>query len=146
MTILLFSCTAPSSKEAYIEKFGSFIDRVQSEYKMYSEADWDRADKKFEKFTGDWYEKFKDDLSISDELVIKGYQTRYYIFKAADGTVDYFNDELRGDYEALREKVEYYIENDMQEDLEALKEKAMIAGDSAMEILGRIVEEIKQKK
>jgi hypothetical protein len=34
----------------------------------------------------------------------------------------------------------------MQEDLEALKEKAMIAGDSAMEILGRIVEEIKQKK
>jgi hypothetical protein len=142
----LFSCSAPDTKEAYIENFEQFVDNVEVNYKTYDEGDWKEANEKFEKFTGEWYSKFENDFTLSDEIVIKGLEARFYIFKAADETTDYFEEHLKDDYEELRDKVEYYIENDMKEDLEQLLKNAKEAGDSAVVILEGIIEDFEKKK
>lgn len=146
LLFFLFSCAAPDTKEAYLEKFEQFVDNVETDYKTYDEADWKKADEKFEKFTGDWYSKFENDFTLSDEIVIKGLEARFYIFKAADETTDYFEEHLKDDYEELRDKVEYYIENDMKEDLEQLMKIAKEAGDSAVVILQGIIDDFKENR
>lgn len=143
---LIISCTAPRSKESYLEKFGSFIKAVQSEHITYGEEGWKQSDLEFEKFTGEWYDKFSDEFSITDELTIKGYQAQYYLIKASDGTLDFFNEYLRDDYEKLREKVEFYMENNMEGDLEALMDNAEKAGDTAVAVINRIIRDVNENQ
>ena len=146
LVFFIFSCSAPDTKEAYMEKFEQFVDNVEANYKTYDEGDWKEANEKFEKFTGEWYDKFESNFSLSDEFVIKGLEARFYIFKAADETTDYFEEHLKDDYEELRDKVEYYIENDMKEDLEQLMKIAKEAGDSAVVILQGIIDDFKENR
>ena len=58
---------------------------------------------------------------------------------------DYFDNYLKDDYKKLREDVKYYIENDMEEDLEVIMESARAAGDTAIIILNKIIQDIKEK-
>lgn len=144
--IMLSSCSAPNSKEAYLDDFESFIESVESDYTNYSRLDWSEADEKFDLFSNEWYYKFENDLSIADEISIKGLEARYYIYKAADGTFDFYGTYLKNDFEELREDLEYYIENDMDEDLDVIIESARQAGDSAVIILNRIIKDIEEKR
>ena len=143
--IIVASCSSPLNKEAYLEKFDSFIDRIEDDYRDFSAEDWKNADDEFNKFTGEWYDKFEDGFTVAEEFTITGYQARYYIYKAADGSFDYFDNYLKEDYEKLREDIEFYIENDMEEDLEVIMESARQAGDSAVIILNKIIQDIKEK-
>ena len=47
LLFFLFSCAAPDTKEAYMEKFEQFVDNVEANYKTYDEGDWKEADAKF---------------------------------------------------------------------------------------------------
>jgi len=145
LLVFAISCSAPQSKDSYLEKFGNFIQEVQNEHLTYNDEDWNQSDLKFERFTGEWYDKFSDELVLSDEVTIKGYQAQYYLYKASDGTNDFFDEYLKDDFERLREDVKYYIENDMENDLQKLIEKAEEAGDTAVYILNEIIEDLKEK-
>ncbi len=79
-TVFLFSCS-PFTKEAYLERFEDFMDEVSVEYRQYDESQWVKADKKFERLTGQWYDRYKDELSSREKLTISGYKVRYKTYK-----------------------------------------------------------------
>lgn len=143
---ILFSCSAPFTKEAYLEKYENFIDRVSSEHSSFAESDWEEADEMFDKFNNEWYNKFEDELTWKEEILIKKLAAHYYYCKGTHSAKSYWDKNLKEDYIELQKKLEHYIENDMDEDVEALMEQAKMMGDSAMIFVEDVIEEIEEKR
>lgn len=76
---VLVSC-APTTKEEYIADFKTFVNDIKEERASYSDADWKRAEQKYEQFSNVWYEKFKDELSSKDRNAIRNcrFKFKYY--------------------------------------------------------------------
>lgn len=79
---LLFASCSPMNKESYFKKFASFVEETSLHYKEYTQADWERVDQKYEKFTGEWYDKFENEISISENLKISKYIVKYTYYRA----------------------------------------------------------------
>lgn len=93
LTTFLFSCS-PFTKEAYLERFKNFMDEVSADYLQYNESQWLKADKKYEKLSDQWYERFKDELSATDKLTITSYKVRYNTYKGIKKIDSAFQDLL----------------------------------------------------
>lgn len=65
------------SKESYVKDFKKFVEKVDAAGSKYSEADWKKADEKFEALTGERYEKFKSELTIDDQVEITKLKATY---------------------------------------------------------------------
>ncbi|MDR0939296.1 MAG: hypothetical protein LBN29_08095 [Mediterranea sp.] len=141
---LCVSACGPSSKEAYLEQFDAFITEVANNYRSYGEGDWLEKDKEYARFTGEWYDKFKDEFGVKDEVLIKSNQGQWHYYRNIDAIGSSIEEMLNSlDVKGLKAKVEYYIENDMQEDLEKLRLDAKKAGKKAQEALDGILEDLK---
>ncbi len=79
--MLMFSC-APTSKEKYMERLQSFIEEVSLEHKTYTPEDWAKIDEKYEKFAGEWYQKFESELTFTEELKVQKHKLKYAFYKA----------------------------------------------------------------
>lgn len=84
--LLIFN--ACENKKSYVQEFSTFIENVQKHADSYSEKDWEKADKKFEKFTGDIYKKFAEELTNEEKMDIAKYQTLYSAMRAKAGFKD----------------------------------------------------------
>lgn len=108
---VLFSC-APMSKDSYLESYKEFVDEVGDNYKNYTTDDWKAKDAKYEKYVGEWYDKYKDEMTFKETLSVGGYSTKYNAYKAKVVMGEFID------------SCEEYIENDMEEDLNTLYEKS----------------------
>ena len=142
----LFSCSTPLTKESYVEKFESFIEKISNEHSSFTKRDWQKADEKFDKFDNEWYKKFEEELTWKEYLTVKKLKTQYYYYSGKESAKTYWNKYLKDDYTELRKELEYYIENDMDEDVDAVMDQAKILGDSAMIIVEDIIEEIEVRR
>ena len=133
ISFFIISCSSPQSKESYMKDFGNFMTEVNAD----SEKDWDKLDEKYDKFSGDWYNKFKDDFTIKDHLIIKKYQLQYNFKKVNVNSKEIFNT-----YDQLKEQVKFYYENGMRDDLNNLLEQAKSVGNSAVETIEQVLNEI----
>lgn len=79
---ILASC---QSKESYIKDFEAFIEDVKAECDEYTLEDWEKADKKFARFSEETYKKFADELSLEEKMEIAKCQTAYAAMKAKAG-------------------------------------------------------------
>lgn len=144
LAILLFAFSIvacrPFSKESYLERYDEFITEVSSKRANYSEKDWKKADEKFKKFNEDWYERFKDDLSLQEKLTTAKYNIQYTYYKNMPAVMDLYNTYLKGDIEKLKEQIKYYKENKMDADLQALVKHAKEIGDSSSIIIQNLVD------
>ena len=116
VVIVLFSC-APMSKDSYLESYKEFVDEVGDNYKNYTAEDWKAQDAKYEKYIGEWYDKFKDEMSFKETLSVGAYSTKYNAYKTKvvmGGFID---------------SCEEYIKNDMEEDLNTLYEESKEFGE-----------------
>jgi uncharacterized protein YdcH (DUF465 family) len=139
--ILLITSCAPQSKESYLEDYKEFITEISENNANYTEEDWKNKDEKYEKFTGEWYEKFKDDFIWKDNILLTKYEFQYNLYKLKGNSSELF-DELFKDYDQLKEQVKYYSENDMEKDLEFLLKEAEEVGKTATETLEEIFKEL----
>lgn len=137
------SCMAPVNKDTYLERFTRFVDNVRQNYRNYNAEDWEYADKRFNKFSKEWHDQFRDDLSIQEELKVGGLIVQYNSYKSTAKIKNFYNDELKEDVDKLKEEIQYYIDNDMDEDLEKLKEGAREIGDSTLRAVEEIIRKIK---
>lgn len=142
LTVFMVSCLAPTSKESYLEKFESFVDRVEENHKKYNDKDWEWTDSQFEKYNGDWYLKYRDEFTLSDQIKIKSLIIRYHAYKSKDDVNEVLKQLFKEDVDDVRKKVEDYIDKDMDEDLELLMEGAAAIGDSAVKVLEDIIKEL----
>lgn len=142
--VFIVSCSAPSSKESYLEKFEHFVDRVKKNHEQYNKKDWTWADSQFEKYHNDWYLKYRDEFTLSDQIKIKSLIIRYHSYKEKEDIGEILQQLFNDDVDDVRKKVKKYIENDMDEDLEILKEGAASIGDSAVKVLEDIIIELEE--
>ena len=142
---LVYSCFAPANKEVYLEKFEKFIETVEKGHEQYTEDDWQWADKRFEKFSGEWYRKFKGEYTLEDQIRIKGLIVTYKMLKGNMDTNSTLNDLFREDLDDFKKRIDDYLENDADEDLEKLKEEAGKMGDSAIRLLDEVLKDLEEK-
>ena len=144
LAVFMLGCLAPNSKESYLNKFERFIDKVEQNHKKYNNKDWEWSDSQFEKYNSDWYLRFKDEYTLSDQIKIKSFIIRYHSYKNKEDIALVLKQLFKDDVDDVRAKVEEYIENDMDEHLELLMEGATAIGDSAVKVLEDIIEELEE--
>ena len=79
--IVGLTACSPMSKESYLKKYDAFISEVSDNYKSYDKKTWAKQTKKYEKFSGEWYNKFKDDFTLKDQISIKANQAKWYYYR-----------------------------------------------------------------
>jgi hypothetical protein len=144
--MIVITACSPMTKESYMEKYGSFISEISENHKIYSEKDWRKQTGKYDKFSDEWYEKFKDDLTLKDEIAIKTNQTKWYYYRhlnTATSSIKQLFESL--DVNEIKKQVQYYIDNNMPNDLQKFYKDAQKAGKDAEEALTEILEELNVK-
>jgi hypothetical protein len=69
------------SKEDYLTDFLSFMSEVESNYKNYTDENWKAKELEYQKYVGEHYEKFKDDLTTKEKITVIGYQVKFNYYR-----------------------------------------------------------------
>ena len=101
LLILVTSCG--QSKEDYLEEFKKFIVEVKQNGASYTDRQWEKKDKKLEKFTTTLYDQHVEDLTTGEKLKVK---QLVFIYKFYRGTIKLV-DIIRGVY---KEELSAYVE------------------------------------
>ncbi len=141
---MLFSCLLPSNKTQYIRKYERFVDQVKQDHAKYQKKDWRWADKRYKKFSKDWYNLYEDELTAGEKLKVVALSVRYQSYKGQKelGKVKKL---LKKDVEDMKKQVQEYMEEDAQEDLQKLRDGAKELGDSAVKVLEDIIDSVEKK-
>ena len=146
VAMLGFMACAPMSKESYLEKYEAFISEISEDYQTYDDEMWQKQTELYENFSGKWYDKFKDEFTLKDQIVIKANQAKWYYYRnleSATSTVKQLLESL--DIKGMKKQIQYYIDNNMQSDLQKLYEDARKAGKDAQKAVAEILEELNVK-
>jgi putative sterol carrier protein len=136
------SCTGPTSKEVYLKQFENFVANVGRDYRDYSKSDWKYADERFRKFSKDWHDDFKEDLTLKEDLKVGSLIVKYESYKGNSKLKEIYDEIIKEDVEKIKKKIEYYIDNDLDNDVENLKKGAKEIGDSALKVVEDLIDEI----
>ena len=146
IAILFLTACGPISKESYIEKFDEFVTHVSENYNSYTEKDWKKASKKYEKFSGKWYSKFENEYTLIEEIKIKANQARWHYYRNLNDITSTALQLLESlDLNGIKKQVQYYIDNNMLNDLQKFYEDATKAGKNAEDALSKIFNELNIK-
>jgi len=142
VALVAANCSTPMSKESYLKKFDSFISEISENHKTYGENEWQKMTEKYEKFSGEWYDKFKDDFTLKEHITIKANQGKWYYYRFMSETVSVKELLESLDIKGVREQLQYYIDNNMQDDLQKFYEEAKNIGEGALGTITEILEEL----
>ncbi len=144
--ILMLASCAPGNKLDYLQEFDAFITEVSENCSEYTEEDWAKATEKYEKFTGEWYEKYEHELTVKDEIKVASYVAKWmYCEGIVKGVKDVGKAVEEFNVQEFKEDVQYYIENDMMDELEDLLEEAKKKGREAQKAVEDVLEEMESK-
>jgi len=141
LIVSLIACR-PFSKESYLEKYDKFISEVSVKGDKYTDKDWSKADEEYKKFSEDWYDHFKDDLTWQEKLTTTKYTVQFSYYRNKPGALDFYNTYLKGDLEKLKEKIKYYKENNMNADIDSLLKQAKEVGDTSVTIVQGLIRDV----
>ena len=80
LAFLLVAC-APSTKEDYLERFKEFVTEVGENSSEYSDGQWESKQAEYEKFTGEWYDKFEKELTMEEQMTVGTYIASFNYYK-----------------------------------------------------------------
>ncbi|MDR1369740.1 MAG: hypothetical protein LBJ72_06400 [Dysgonamonadaceae bacterium] len=144
--LAIFVACSPISKESYLEKYDDFITEISENSKSYDEKAWVKATGKYEKFSGEWYDKFKKELTVGEKLKITKNQAQFYYYKNLQQGVSLIKDLLKSlNIDEMRQQVQYYIDNNMQDDLEKFYEEAQKSGKDVEKVATEILKGLNVK-
>ncbi len=140
--MLMVSC-APASKEKYLQKFDEFIQEVSANKDSYTEADWTRMTEKYNKFSGEWYDKFEGELTLLEKGQVVANEGKWLYIQNLSGIISELDKAIQSiDTEKIKEDVKFYLENDMEKDLQSLYDTAVEKGKEAEQAILEIFEEL----
>ena len=141
LALVLTSCS-PQTKESYLEDYEEFILTTDKESENYTDEDWINIEEKYNKFNGEWYKKFEDELTWKEEIVITKYQFQFNLLKLkedSEGIGDLFS---KKDYTDLKEQLKHYSENKMDSDITFIMEQATEMGTAYVELVDSLLTDI----
>ena len=116
--LVLCSCM---TKDRYLSNFNTFIGKIEKEYRNYSEKDWEKADKTYNRYSKDIYQKFNGELVFQDELIILQYKTKYTIYKSKGKVQDVLSNVLNTANET-KERVRFHAERGIEDGIKLLND------------------------
>ena len=131
-TIILMSC-APMSKDSYMREFYNFTQEVSQNCKTYNADKWEKMEKKYNDFSGQWYEKYKDKMSMKEKLLVRSYQVKWWYNRGSS---------ILNDVVEVEQLIRFYVENDMQSDLKTLCEEAHRIGGETEKTVNKILKKL----
>ena len=138
---VLFSC-APATKKDYLSNFASFMETVEKQDKN-ADQDWAARDKKFELYSDEMYNEFKDELTLVDEVKVNAYRVRYQLRRQKSNFLkELLEDE---DVNALRKEIMEYVENGMESDVDAIVKEAEKVGEEFGKAIRDIADELRNE-
>ena len=140
--MMLVSC-APMSKEGYMERYEAFMDEVADNCSTYTPEQWAEKTEEFDLLSGEWYHKFKDEMSFREKVVVGAYQVKYayyYSLGTAKDVVNSITDDEQ--LQEWKEQAKEYINNDMEDDLKDLMDEVSKAGVEAQKFIEDIADEL----
>lgn len=140
--VWMLACSAPTSKEDYLDRFERFVERVDNNKNKYTQKDWEWADEKFEKYNSEWYLEYRDDFSVEDQIKIKGLIIKYHALKNKECVGDMLRDLFKEDVNKIGNKIQQYIDKDFDEDLDKIIDGATEIGDSAVKVMEDAVQKL----
>ena len=145
LLLLLVAC-APATKEAYLNDYKSFIERVGDERKEYGEAKWAAVRAEYKLYSDEWYKKFEDELTVKERMQVAGYEAKFAYYTAAKKTSEAFDDMMESlrssDMNGLRSQIEEYVKEDMDDDIEELYKEAKKIGGETLKEVEKIFDEL----
>jgi hypothetical protein len=80
---LFLSCTSGecATKSSYLDAFEYFIKDIEKNRGKFSEKDWEKAEEKYNRLTGECYDKFQSELTMIEEGKIMKYSLKYAFYK-----------------------------------------------------------------
>ena len=146
VALMVTCCSTPLNKGSYVKKFDAFIADVSENYKSYSEKEWERKTSKYKKFSEEWYAKFKNDLTVKDEISIKANQVKFNYYRTLIQSSTLINQLLNSlNIKELKEQALFYLNNDMKNDLKKMYEEAQKVGKEAEKAINDIFKELNVK-
>ncbi len=144
-SVFMIASCGVQSKESYLEDYGSFIAKVSKEYKNYDATDWKNTNKKYKLLSETYYDKFEDQLTFKEDLIITKYEFQYaYYSLFAQSSKDIKEPFEKEDFKELREKVKYFIDNDLKEGLDNILEQTNETGGTLKEEIEALIKELEQ--
>ena len=151
-SLFMASCTFDvcSSKRMYVNAFDQFMKKVEKKQNDFTDNQWKEMDEKFERFSGECYDKFEADLTKTEKQQIIKHNLKYVVMrvkaelpfqlsKENQDKVDDFLDEV--DFDKLKIKGEEL--HDVLEGLDKDKfQKAIKEFEKGFEKLGEAFEDI----
>lgn len=96
LSMFALAACSPMSKEMYMKRYTDFVEEISAKASSYAADDWDKCDKKYNKYSDVWYKKFQTELTASDKLLLAGYKVKYQYYrnicKISDSAMDMVND------------------------------------------------------
>jgi hypothetical protein len=81
--IFITSCTLDvcSSKRMYIKSYEQFIKKVEKKQDGFTIKDWEKMDEQFERFSGECFDKFSEELTTSERKQIRKNHFKYVVIR-----------------------------------------------------------------
>lgn len=146
LAIFVSSCLIPAKKERYLANFERFVKNIEKNALDFKPRDWRWADKRYKLYGTEWYEKFREEFTLKEQLQIAGLKIRYQAVKESSDVKRLIDEKLVKDLERMGEDVGKYIDKNLDRDLEKLSKGAREIGDSAVKVVEDLLKEIKKKK
>ena len=126
-----------------MKNFDAFMSEVSDNCKTYSDKEWQKKNEKFEKFSGEWYEKFKDEFTWHEKLKITGHQAKFHYYSILSQTSSVFNEMLNVlNVNEIKTTVRNYVDKGMITELKQLYKQALDMGAAAEEAITEIFNEL----
>jgi hypothetical protein len=145
MMCCLTTCVIPTTKENYLKNFERFVSDVEKNGEKFSLSDWKWANKRFRKYSAEWYENFQNDLKMEEKMQVTELKTRYMVAKGNSKLGRFMNMELGKDLERMTEDVKEYMQKDFSRDIREISKGAREIGDSALKVIEEVKKEVKKK-
>ncbi len=140
------ACMVPANKDSYLENFEQFIRDVEKNGEKFTHSDWKWANKKFTRYTGEFYDKFRDELTMEEKIEVTMLKGRYLAAKGTSQIGRVIQENLEEGIDNLGKDVKKYLDENLDEDLEEISKGAREIGDSAVKVMEDVLNELKKKK
>lgn len=142
--VMLSSCMAPISKEAYLRGFERFVKEVEQNSRKFTDKDWEWANERYSLYSVDYYEKFRQELTFDEKVKVNLLKGRYLARRGNIGQA--LREEFSKELEQAGKDASKYIDENLKEDLQEITRGAREIGDSAVKVMENLIEEIKKKR
>ena len=140
------SCLIPAKKEWYLSNFEKFVANVEKNANEFKPRNWRYANKRYRLYSEKWYEKFREELTLQEQIRIAGLKIRYTAAKQASGVRRLVDEQVKEDLDRIGRDLDKYLDENLDRDLEKISKGAKQIGDSAVKVLEDLLFEIRKKK